>query len=65
MVENGMTVNVKFEEPRTIGECAGCYENIVEGEEFIEFLDGQMIHYDNHCAMAFCLENGERKTVWK
>ncbi|WP_233130383.1 hypothetical protein [Geobacillus sp. FJAT-46040] len=65
MVENGMTVNVKFEEPRVIGECAGCYGEIVEGETIVEFPDGLMIHYDRYCAMAFCLEAGERKTVWK
>lgn len=64
-VENPMVLNVKWEEPRVIGECAGCFENIVEGEEFIEFLDGQMIHYDKYCAMAFCLESGERKVAWE
>lgn len=63
MIENGMTVNVKFEEPRVIGECAGCYGEIVEGESIIEFLDGLMIHYDRCCALAFCLESGKEKTA--
>ena len=63
MIENGMTVNVKFEEPRVIGECAGCYGEIVEGESIIEFLDGLMIHYDRHCALAFALEAGKEKTA--
>lgn len=60
-VENPMTLNVKWEEPRVIGECAGCFSDIVEGEGYIEFPDGLLVHYDRSCAMAFCLERGEFK----
>ncbi|AKM19836.1 hypothetical protein GARCT_02585 [Geobacillus sp. 12AMOR1] len=63
MIENGMVLNVKWEEPRIIGECAGCHGEIVDGETIVEFLDGQMIHYDKYCAMAFCLEAGKEKTA--
>lgn len=68
MIENPIISDrhpIRQEEPRVVGCCEGCSGEIVEGESIIEFLDGLTIHYDRYCAMAFCLESGERKTVWK
>ena len=66
MIENPIISDrhpIRIQEPRVIGECAGCYGEIVEGESIIEFLDGSMIHYDRYCALAFCLEAGKEKTA--
>jgi len=45
------------EEARTVGYCAGCGDEIYEGDDIIEIM-GEMIHESRDCAFDFCAEVG-------
>lgn len=73
MIENPMVVDRLWrhleQEPKIVGECAGCQGDIAEGEDILEFVgfDGEttLVHQDNECAYqylaeaAFCKVAGE------
>lgn len=51
-VNNPMARPVVERESRVFGVCEGCYEDIMEGEEYIE-LDGDLLHDDVDCIMEY------------
>lgn len=55
-VENPMVIDSiwrKHEcEPKVIGECAGCQEDIYEGQYIYDF-DGELVHQNPECCMNY------------
>lgn len=72
-IENPMVIDAIWrnyeKEPAIVGECAGCLEDIYEGENILVFDDvhGEtvMVHQDSECTyqyvsgMAYCKVAGE------
>jgi len=60
-VENPMVIDSLWrdfeQEPDVIGECAGCEEDIHEGEDVLEFMDvdGEtvMVHQNSDCTYQY------------
>jgi hypothetical protein len=71
MIENSMVMDRLWreEEPTVICECVGCQEDILEGDQVLEFtdIDGEtiLLHQDSECtyqyvaSMAVCKDAGE------
>lgn len=56
MIENPMVIDRYWkdqeQEPECIGECPGCREDIMEGEEVVDF-NGVLIHDDHDCVYQY------------
>ena len=65
-VENPMVMEGLREsnEPKVVGECEGCCEDIYEGEDVYDF-DGGLVHQDSECCgqyianISYCKVAGE------
>lgn len=61
MIRDSFWYNFERFEPKPVGECAGCKEEIMEDEEIIEVLEFDekvIIHEDATCCKQFLVENG-------
>lgn len=56
MVENPMVIDSLWrhleQEPKVVGECEGCHEDILEGDDVYDF-DGGLVHQDSECCMQY------------
>lgn len=50
-VENPM-IRAQPKEPKVVGECAGCMEDILEGEDIYEF-DDLLVHQSMACCQDY------------
>jgi len=50
------------EDPKILGECLGCYEEIVEGDEVVDF-NGDLIHAEHKCAYEYMTNRGILKVA--
>lgn len=58
-IENPMVIDSHWRhlerEPKVIGECAGCHEDIYEGEDIYDF-DSGLVHQDSECCQQYVAE---------
>lgn len=55
MVENPMVIDSLWSdqrEPKVVGECEGCHEDILEGDDIYEF-DDVWVHQDSECCQQY------------
>jgi len=38
--------------PKSVGECEGCHEDILEGDDVYDF-DGVLVHQESDCCMQY------------
>jgi hypothetical protein len=68
-IENPMVIDALWDksiEPRKVGECEGCHEEIYEGEEIYELDEcgiNVLIHQESDCCQQYVASRSCRKVA--